>query len=476
VLVGVGTADSSCPVTELMARATVAAAADAGSPTLLGAVERIAIPQGTWTHTDPARALARHIGAPTARTFLYEIGVSQQEMIDEVLAAIGRGDIEVALVVGGEARAYARRGGAEDEGTSEPPDVTITRPPDFIAPIESAAGIVWPVVQQYALIENALAAHEQRSPEAHLAEVAALWARFNQVARGNPRAAFPTPRSPAFIATPSAENRPLAYPYNLWHSSQWTVDQAAALLFCSAGRAAAAGVPKDRWVFPRVALHASQAITLTARANLFEWPAMQVLGRAAAAHLGVPLREIEIAEVYSCFPAAVRVQQRSLQLDVDATPTLTGGMTFAGGPFNNYVLQATAAVVPRLRAEPGQLGLVSTVSGMLSKPGLAVWSCTPPPSAQRALLADLDADAAAATATRAVATPELAAGPATVVSYTVTYDADDRLRPARTAIVADRADGSRAAAACEDESFARAALGESPIGQTVHLQSTSFTP
>lgn len=475
MLVGVGTAAEGGPVGELMAQATLVAGADAGAPELLRAVDRIATPQGTWSERDPARTLARRIGAPHAQTFLYEIGVSQQEMIDEVLAAIGRGDIEVALVVGGEARAYARSGGQEDEGTTDPPDVTVTRPPDFIAPIESAAGIVWPVVQQYALIENALAAHEHRAPDAHLGEVAALWARFNEVAQGNPLAAFPTPRTAEFIATPAVKNRPLAHPYNLWHSTQWTVDQAAALLFCSAERAAATGIPRDRWVFPRVALHASQAITLTARANLFEWPAMRVLGRAAAAHLGRPLREIEVAEVYSCFPAAVRVQQRALQLDLDGTPTLTGGMAFAGGPFNNYVLQSTAAVVQRLRTEPAQLGLVTTVSGMLSKPGLAVWSCTPPPSAQGTLLADLADEAAAATATRPVADPDHGPGPATVVSYTVTYDAEDPLRPVRTAIVAERADRSRTAATCEDESIARHCFTETLIGRPVHLEHTTFT-
>ena len=47
-----------------------------------------------------------------------------------------------------------------------------------------------------------------------------------------------------------------------------------------------------------------------------------------------------LAEVYSCFPAAVRVQQRELGLDPDGTPTLTGGMAFAGGPFNHFVLQS----------------------------------------------------------------------------------------------------------------------------------------
>ena len=93
----------------------------------------------------------------------------------------------------------------------------------------------------------------------------------------------------------------------------------------------------------------SQSLSLSRRADLHRWPAMGVLGRAAEAQLGEPLTAIEHVELYSCFPAAVRVQQAELGLDPDATATITGGMSFAGGPFNNFVFQATVAMVERLR-------------------------------------------------------------------------------------------------------------------------------
>ena len=240
------------------------------------------------------------------------------------MAAIASGECEVVLVVGVEARAWERGGGVETDESTGPPDETLMRPPEFVAPVEIAAGLAWPVVQEYALIENALAAAEGLSGQAQSDDIAALWARFNQVATRNPDAAFGSPRSASEIATPGPRNRPLAYPYNLRHSTQWTVDQASALLLCSAERAAAAGVPADRWLFPHVTLHSSEAVTLTARTNLGAWPAMGVLGRAAEAHLGTRLREVRLAEVYSCFPAAVRVQQRELGLDPSGTPTLVG--------------------------------------------------------------------------------------------------------------------------------------------------------
>ncbi len=475
VLVGVGTSTDSAPVTELLVNATRAAGDDAGAPELLTTVDRIHLPQGSWSLNDPARPLARHIGSPEARTYRYEIGVSQQEVIDEALAAIAAGEADVVLVVGGEARRYERTAGTEAEDDSRPPDVTVTRPPDFVAPIEIEAGLVWPPVQQYALIDNALAASEGTDPSTQAADVAALWARFNQVAQDNPAAAFSAPRSAHDIATPALKNRPLAHPYNLWHSSQWTVDQASALLFCSAERATAAGVPLDRWVFPHVALHSSHAITLTARRELHAWPAMRILGASAAQHLGRPLRDIPHAEVYSCFPAAVRVQQRALGLHQGGTPTLTGGMSFAGGPFNNFVLLATAAMATTLRAEPGDLGLVTTVSGMLTKPGLAVWSSEPPRRGDL-LMADLADQVRSETGVCVVADPDSSHGLATVVSSTVTFAADDPLQAARVAIVADLDDGMRTAATCEDASIAQRALSESLIGHRVHVARTAFTP
>jgi acetyl-CoA C-acetyltransferase len=428
VLVGLGSVNDSASVSELMTRAVRAAADDAGAPSLFTGLDHIMVPQGSWSLTDPARTVARGLGAAGARTVLCEIGVSQQEVINRALTMVAHGESDAVAIVGGEARAWARSGGVESDEERGPPDQVLTRPPEFVAAIEIAAGMAWPVVQQYALIENALGAAEAHTGSAQNAEIAALWARFNEVAQANPAAAFPAPLTAEEIARPGPANRPLASPYNLWHSSQWTVDQASALLVCSAERAAAVGVAPDRWLFPHVALHCSSAVTLTARRRLHTWPAMGVLGRAAAARLGRPLHDIGLAELYSCFPVAVRIQQR-------------------------------------------ELGLAR--SGRLSTPGRAGWSATPP--ADGGLVADLAAEADAATETVPVLEAGApSAGQGVVVSATVTYGGPDRLEPERTAIVADLPDGVRTAATCEDAATARAALAEGLVGRTVELKDTTF--
>ncbi|MGH9095863.1 MAG: acetyl-CoA acetyltransferase, partial [Acidimicrobiales bacterium] len=358
------------------------------------------------------------------------------------------------------------------------PDVVRRRTGALLEPVEVATRL-WDPVQQYAMIENARRAADGLSIDAHRHEVAELWARFNLVARGNPRAAFPHPMTAEEIGHPSPANRPLAFPYNKWHSTQWTVNQAAALVFCSAGAARRLGISPDRWIFPRVGIESSQAVSLLGRERPHAWPAMGILGQAAAARIGRPIAEAELIEAYSCFPAAVRVQQRELGLDDAGTPTLTGGMAFAGGPFNNFVLQATAAMATALRAEPDWLGVVTTVSGLLTKPGLAVWSASP--DGQAPELGDLGAEAARATGlVEVMGTLDEYTGPARVVTYTVTPDSSagaaehDSPRWSRTVMLGDADDGRRCVAISEDPGLAAHAVTNDLIGRTVVVKAGSF--
>ncbi|MEY2433315.1 MAG: acetyl-CoA C-acetyltransferase [Acidimicrobiaceae bacterium] len=486
VLVGVGTALADAEAVELMVLAAEAAGADADAPALLRAAQRIAVPRGTWSYTDPGRIVAERIGAAAARTHLVDLGIPQQTLINEALSAILRGDLDVVLVVGAEAKARAARaakrstaanaagivnivrrtapepGGAPeiDQGGAVP-DVHQVPEGEIIAWPEIEAGLIAPV-EQYALIESALRAAERTPVMQHRRDVAELWARFNGVAQTNPEAAFPAPMNAAAIADLGPSHRPLAFPYGKWHASQWTVDQGAALLLCSVEAAERFGVPRDRWVFPVVGVESSHALPLTKRRTLHEWPAMRVLGRTAVERIGRPLADCEHAEVYSCFPAAVRVQQRELGLPVDGAPTITGGMTFAGGPFNSFVLHATAAMARRLREQPG-LGLVTTVSGLLTKPGLAVWASTPDGRAPR--VGDLKSEAEEATDTVDVVSNH--DSQATLAACTVTYEGSD---PKELIAILDTEDQRRVIAKSAEPSLIADATTTELVGTTFTIE------
>ena len=86
--------------------------------------------------------------------------------------------------------------------------------------------------------------------------------------------------------------------------------------------------------------------------------------------------------------------------------------------------------------------MVTTVSGLLTKPGIGVWSGTP--DGRPPLLGDLAVEAESATGVLdVVETLDGYAGEATVVTYTVTFDGMD---PVRTVALCDTADGRRCVA------------------------------
>ncbi len=482
VLVGVGFASrdvvdpaDGVEAIDLMAEAATAAGADAGAPKMLSAVERILVPRGTWTYPAPGRFVAQRIGAERAHTARVALGIPQQSLINEALGAIAAGDLDVAMVVGGEARRreiLARRAGidlpeSDQRGLEPDEDRPLDVGAELMAMSEREARVVLPI-QQYALIENALGHAEGRTLEENQHDIANLYEGFDAVAGENPRAAFADGRTAEFLRTPSAANRPIAFPYNKWHVTQMNVDQSVALLFCSVDVARDHGIDPERWVFPHVAVESTLAVSLSCRRDMHRWEAMKVLGDAAVGHIGRPLASLEHAELYSCFPVAVRVQQRELGFPLDSVPTITGGMAFAGGPLNSFVLHETGEMAVRRRAHPGETGVVGACSGLLTKPGLSVWSTAPFDAGP--LIADLAEGAKAATpVVESVAGYE---GPATIATYTVQYD--EQQQPATVTVIADTPDGARCVAVAADAELAARGVQEDIIGQPIRVNSTTF--
>jgi acetyl-CoA C-acetyltransferase len=136
-------------------------------------------------------------------------------------------------------------------------------------------------------------------------------------------------------------------------------------------------------------------------------------------------------------------------------------MTFAGGPLNNYVLQSTAAMSSRLRADPDAVGMVTAISAMITKQGVTLWSARPPAGQLRIV----DVSGVVADETPPVPVGPGAAGPAPVVGYTVGHDATGN--PERAVVIVQEADGTRSIAISE---AAAAAMSEGEwAGRTVEL-------
>jgi acetyl-CoA C-acetyltransferase len=460
VLVGAGTATQrfddprdGVEAARLMAAACEAAGEDARAVDLLRRADLVLVPEGSWRYADPARLVASAVGASHARTVLAKQGVLQTALVERAASAVQAGQAEVVLVVGGEAKwrdlratitgepkAITEQAGAE-------PDEVLVPHGALIARAEVEAGLVT-AVAHYAMLEHARRLADGEPVAAHSSTMAALWAGFNRVAQANPSAWNRAPMTEEEIATPGPRNRPLATPYLKWHNSQWNVDQAACLLICSAGAARAAGVPVDRWVFPEVVASSDHMVPVCERALLHRSPGFALAGRAALGHAGTGADDVGYFDLYSPFPIAVRTQALELGIEPSRILTVTGGMTFAGGPLNNYVLQATAKMMTVLRADPSARGMVTAISAMITKQGVSLWSCRPPAREFGAL--DVSADVMAATPTAALL--DGGAGVARVAAYTVLHDPGGM--PARAVVLAARADGSRSLATSEEHAAA----------------------
>jgi acetyl-CoA C-acetyltransferase len=473
VLVGVGAVsrreEAPARVREplaLMFEALERASEDAGSRALLSRADSIRAPRGFWSYPDPCRMAAERFGASGARTEIAEIGVLQTALLGRAAADVAAGRAGVVLVAGAEARhgsQRARAAGIDAPVTQQAPVVpdSVLRPH---APILSArevrAGLAMPVVQ-FALLENALRAAEGASLEAHRRGIAALQAALSALASANPDAWSREPVSADRIADPS-RNPMLAFPYGKLHCSQWNVDQAAALVFCSVATARALGIPRDRWVFPLSVADANHMLPYTERRQLHRCAGFARAAERALERAGRELAGVAHRELYSCFPSAVRVQLRELGIADERPLSVTGGMAFAGGPLNHYALQALVRMARLLRAEPGSTGLVTALSGVLAKQGVSLWSSEPGGSP----FAHDDVSEATARETEAAECVDAAEGEARIATYTVLYENG---RPKRVALIADFEDGRRRLASCAEPARAEDAAREELCGRAVRI-------
>ena len=434
---------------DLMVRAVQAAGADAGAPELLTRVQLVASPRGLWQYGDAGRWIAEQIGATDATTVLALVGVLQQTLIGDACRRVADGEIDVALVVGGEARYRKLRGrilgvDVEERELGGTPDVTLQPTADLVLRSEIDSGLGPMPVGYYAIIESALRAVDGEPLDRHRARVGRLYSRFSQIAAANPHAWKREPVDAEFITEPSARNPMLAFPYTKLHNSSWNVDQATALLICSQDAARAAGVDPERAVYGRASAESNHATTVSARPVLAASPGARVAGRTALDAAGTAVGDLALVELYSCFPAAVQLHAREIGVPDTMDWTVTGGMPFAGGPFNSYVLQSTATMVERLRGlDRGAVGLVSSVSGLLTKQGIGVWSNRAGPNPFTST--DVTAEVAAIEAPKPVA--DALEGDATVVGCTVMHTGEG---DPRGILLVESADGTRAITSTAD--------------------------
>lgn len=379
-------------------------------------------PQPLGRCANPPATLAADIGIAPARLAYSVAGGDQpQALVSAAAAAIWHGQARAVLIAGSEATAAwkqaARMGAALDWSRSAGGDHDDRGlGPMLLSPYEMANGLGAPT-QTYPVIEHALRARLGQDRDSWRREMSGLWAGFSSVAADNPHAMFPVARTAEWLATESAENYLLADPYLKWHVAQDAVNQGAAVILTSVGEAQRMGSDPARWVYLHGHAEASDAC-VSERPDLSRSRAITAAIGHAMAAARATADEIDLIDLYSCFPCVVVLAAEALGIDWRTrTLTVTGGLPFFGGPGNSYSLHAIATMTERLRARPDATGLILANGGFISKEAVGIYAARPAigwhPTSSASIQDRIDRAPGPRLVTQAT--------DATVESYTVTY-------------------------------------------------------
>jgi acetyl-CoA C-acetyltransferase len=367
----------------------VAAARAAADPRVLEAVDSVRVVNVlSWRYRDPALLLAQRIRAKDAATRYSGVGGNvPQTLVNQACLDVQAGRADVVLIAGAETwrtRTRLRASGAKPKWTSQDDSVPMAEGADDGVPMAGPAEIRIHLDRPayvYPMFEQALRIAAGESADQHRRRIGELWSQFSAVAVTNPHAWSRNPLAPHQIWQPTASNRMISWPYTKLMNSNNMVDQGAALVLMSAEKATYLQIPSERWVFPYAGTDAHDTYAIGQRAEFHSSPAIRIAGERLLQLAGMGIDDIELIDLYSCFPSAVQVAANELGLpagDPRRPLTVTGGLTFAGGPWNNYVTHSIATMAERLVANPGLRGLVTANGGYLTKHSMGIYGTEPP--------------------------------------------------------------------------------------------------
>ncbi|WP_041685441.1 acetyl-CoA acetyltransferase [Erythrobacter litoralis] len=459
----------------LMAEALRRADADGGGGWLedcqsLGIVGQIAWPQINPVAGKVAEALGidpAHVEETTPH------GDNPIRLLNEAANRIGAGEAVICAVTGGEALrtagALAKMKAAEEAANSpekaKPKEHDALRDASHRRKLGYAQsyGLVVPV-DVYPLYENAFRAAQGQTLTEGQAESGAIWAGFSQVAARTEAAWIREPRQAEEIIEPTADNRPIAFPYTKLQVANSAVNQGAGFIVTSLAEARRRGVSEDRLVFVGAGASAFEPDSILARDSYTASAGMETSIRKAMELNAVPADDLDHVELYSCFPCVPKMARRTLGWPLEKPMTVFGGLTFGGGPIGNYMSHAVACMVEKLRG--GGTGLLFANGGYATHSHTIVLSAQPIEGV--GFPQDFDYNDAAEKARDDVPPLDKTySGPATIETYTVHYKRDGS--PRVGTVVARTPDGARTLAVVPPEDAATIALltdGKvEPVGQ-----------
>lgn len=330
------------------------------------------------------RSIAQRIGA-TPQHAIYDSvgGDSPQKLIAEFAEKLAAKSCEMVLIAGGEAIANVKAAGKqkiklnwtedidgqlEDRGRSGKKLITAA---------EITHQVMMPM-QFYALMENARRASLQQDEATYTLQMGKVMSDLSQVAVKNPYAIDQTAYDAASLITPSTKNPIFVKPYTKALMARDRVNQGAAVLMTTVGKAKALGIHESKWVYLHAYASTNDRVLLE-RQDLGRSVGMEQAIEGALHNANLNSDQIQHFDMYSCFPIVVSEAKRILNIgEEDPRPmTQTGGLPFFGGPGNNYSTHGIASIVDNLRKDKGSFGMVYANGGWMSKHAVGIYSTQP---------------------------------------------------------------------------------------------------
>jgi acetyl-CoA C-acetyltransferase len=416
--------------------------------------------------------LAEAIGASPKINYQSEAphGDTPIRLLNEAANRIGAGEITLAAVVGGEALRTAagraaKRSSGDDKSYNAVRAVAGKREPNYA----QRHGLSAPV-DVYPIYENATrAAWKQPLADAQ-AESADIWSRFSEVAAANDGAWIRKPVSAQDILTPSASNRPLAWPYTKLMVANSSVNQGAGFIVTSLAEARRRGIAEDRIIHVGMGAAAKEPANILRRDRFDYSVSMETSIRRTLALNGMTGSDFDHVELYSCFPCVPKMARRILDWPLNKPATVFGGLTFGGGPIANYMSHAVVSMVEQMRGTSSK-GFLFANGGFATDNHCIVLSTTPVADAHFPQDYDYQAEADA----KRGAVPELVqdyTGPARIESYTLFHDRNGA--PTTGVVVARGTDDVRTLAHIDVSDASTLEFFNSgqiePVGQAGHIE------
>lgn len=446
VIIGIGElldrqADVKLEPIEMLIQCARAADKDAGG----GWVRQIdcvrVVNSMTWPYRHLPKLLGRRLRLRNAEAIHGPVG--GETPISQLLEAatdIADGLREVVLLCGAESTKTLMNlisRGQVPAWTDRAPNAKPLQAEDFVTPLCARYGLALPM-EAYPLYENATRSAWGLSFEQAQAESGLIGEGMAKIAMRNPYAWSGKALTAEDIVTPSDSNRYVAFPYTKFQVAQIGVNQASAVLLTHRDAALAAGIPEERLVYVWSGAGAQEPEDILSRADYTSAPALDRALKGTLEANGLQARDLDLFELYSCFPVVPKLARRTLGLAADAQLTVAGGLTFFGGPTNNYMGHAITAMTRALRSEEGSKGLLYGNGAFITKHHAVVLATTPPTHTLQNL--DLQSQCEAAQGS----VPELVeyyTGPATIETFTFSYTAKGK--PDRGTVILRTPQGQR---------------------------------